>query len=126
MSAMAVETSKEITNSKATYHSVIHSTLLQTCKQTLPVSFWPIRWVHGPVWWVCGARRVLLIEILAHTTWGSPGILILVLCVTSLALVALLHPCQHHISYVSVAVLARHFALLQPGASAQRDESQLQ
>lgn len=126
VSAMAVETSKETANSKATYNSVIHITLFRTRTQTSPVSFWPIRWIHGPVWWVCGARRVLLIEILTHTSWGSPGILILVLCITSLALVSLLHPCQHHISYVSVVMLARHSALLQPGASAQRDESQLQ
>jgi len=109
---MAVETSKEITNSKKGYIPFSHTQYFATHEQTLPVSFWPIRWIHGPVWWVCVARRVLLIEILTHTTWGSPGILLLVLCVTSLALVALLHPCQHHIKCVSVAVPARYSALL--------------
>ena len=77
------------------YHLAIHRTLLQSHKQMLPVSFWPVRWIHGPVWWVCGARRILLVKILSHTAWGSPRILVLVLCITALALVSLLHPCQH-------------------------------
>jgi hypothetical protein len=62
----------------------------------LPLSFRPIWWVHGPVWWICGARRILLVELLSYTSRGSPRILVLVLSVTSLALVTLLHTCQHH------------------------------
>lgn len=62
----------------------------------LPLSFWPIWWVHGPVWWICGAWRILLVELLSYIPWSSPCILVLVLSVTCLALVTLLHTCQHH------------------------------